>query len=294
MTLFVTGAQSFIGAELLHLGRQQALDIAGIDLAPARPGCQQADIRDPHLADLIPPGTQTVIHLAAVSRDPDCRANPRLAFDVNVTGTLNLIEAAKARQVPQFIFASSEWVYGSVHNDEAQVEDQPIDATRLQSEYALTKLVGEQCLRLAQTAGLPAATVLRFGIVYGPRPANWSAVEALFNAVRLQEHVQVGNRQTARRFIHVTDIARGLLAARGRTGYEVFNLSGDRLITLAEVVQTSARLLRRQPRLVETNPAQLSIRNPDNAKARALLNWRPEIDLEAGLHSLHLYLENRN
>src|SRR5207244_7827946 len=69
-------------------------------------------------------------------------------------------------------------------------------------------------------------------IFYGPRPANWSAVEHLFHAVREKDVVDVGSLATARRFIHVADIASGILSVvgMGNAGYLVFNLSGDRLI----------------------------------------------------------------
>ena len=288
MKLFVTGSESFIGRALFAHCKALGIEAVGVDSTTlANPASRQADIRDSALADLIPEGA-TVVHLAAISRDPDCRADPRGAFDVNVGGTLNVAAAAQKRKAANLIFASSEWVYGDVRNDEVQLEDRPIDVTTMKSEYALTKIVGEQCLRLA--CALPAVTVLRFGIVYGPRAANWSAVENLFNAVRTQDEVKVGAAKTARRFIHVDDIVSGILACRDRAGFEIFNLSGDRPVSLGEVIETSARLLGRSVRIVETNPSQPSIRNPDNKKAREALKWRPVLDLESGLKTVSEFL----
>jgi len=196
MSLFVTGSESFIGRALFERCRSLGIDAVGIDsAAPSDIASRQADIRDPAISDLIPEGA-TVVHLAAISRDSECRADPRGAFEINVTGTLNVAAAAQKRKATQFIFASSEWVYGEVRNDEVQLEDGPIDVTAVKSEYALTKIVGEQCLKL--TCTLPAITILRFGIIYGPRTANWSAVENLFNAVRTQDEVKVGAARTAR------------------------------------------------------------------------------------------------
>ena len=63
-------------------------------------------------------------------------------------------------------------------------------------------------------------------------------------------------------------------------------------MTLGEVVETSARLLSRDVRIVETNPAQPSIRNADNTKARAQLGWRPTVELADGLRGLHRFLES--
>ena len=289
MSLFLTGSESFIGKALIARCHELDIPIVGVDsLAPNSDVSKMMDIRDPALADLIPEGA-TVVHLAAISRDPDCRADPGGAFDINVQGTFNVIAAAQKSGARQLVFASSEWVYGDVRNDEVQLEDQAVDITTMKSEYAISKIVSEQTLRLSCT--LPAVTVLRFGIVYGPRMANWSAVESLFNAARQQDEIKIGSVRTARRFIHLEDIISGILACRGRSGYEIFNLSGDAPVSLGEVVETSAKLWGRTVKIVETNPNQPSIRNPDNAKARANLGWAPEFDLSAGLLDLKKFFE---
>jgi nucleoside-diphosphate-sugar epimerase len=284
MTLFISGAESFIGQALRARCHTVGQEWIGIDSATSTDRrIRRLDIRDPAVADLIPQGA-TVVHLAAISRDQDCRADPRTAFDVNVTGTLNMAAAAQKRDARQFIFASSEWVYGDARNDEVQREDQPIEITAMKSEYALSKIVAEQCLKISFQ--LPAMTMLRFGIAYGPRPEIRSTVESLFNSVLTKDEVKVGALGSARRFIHVDDLASGILASRGRAGFEVFNLSFDRIISLGEVIEASIKICGRRPKIVETNPSQIGIRNPDNGKARAELGWAPVIGLDAGLKTL--------
>ena len=190
MSVFLTGSESFIGRVVVQRCQELAIDVSGIDSnAPDNAISKRADIRDPEIADLIPEGA-TVVHLAAISRDPDCRSDPKGAFDINVTGTLNVALAAQQRHASQLIFASSEWVYGDVSNDEVQREDSSVDVTSMTSEYALSKIVAEQLLKLSFSS--LAVTVLRFGIVYGPRPSNWSAVEHLFEAVRTKDEETVG------------------------------------------------------------------------------------------------------
>src|SRR5438046_1481800 len=96
-SLFITGSESFIGRELRHLCAAHGIEVIGVDnLAPDDQVSKKGDIRDPAIADLIPEGA-IVVHLAAISRDSDCRTNPRLAFDVNVNGTLNVAAAAGKR-----------------------------------------------------------------------------------------------------------------------------------------------------------------------------------------------------
>lgn len=288
MKIAVTGSEGFIGRELRRACESEGASFFGVDtVSSSATGHAMADILDPELARYLPEGVDAVVHLAAVSRDADCAADPRRALEVNVAGALNVHRAARARSARQLIFASSEWVYGEVDGDGAQTEDMAIDIRRIRSEYALTKLFAEQLLRVAHTRDpQTAVTVLRFGIVYGPRPTNWSAVEHLHAAVRAGTPISVGSLRTARRFIHVADLARGILRAVGRTGYEVFNLSGDRLITLADIIAASAEELGPRPSVTETDPAAASVRNPDDRRAREALGWRPLIDLRAGLRTL--------
>ena len=234
MSLFVTGSESFIGKNLIAHCDAEGIPVSGIDAAVSSSGrFVHGDISDASVADAIPEGA-TIVHLAAISRDPDCRADPQRAFQVNMDGTLNLAAAARRRSAKQFIFASSEWVYGDVRNDETQVEDQAIDLTAMRSEYAITKLAAEQILRLS-FADLPVS-VLRFGIVYGPRDSNWSAFEAMASNVYNGKDIKVGSARTARRFIHVDDIVSGIMAVRGQPGFGIYNLSGDTLISLGDVV----------------------------------------------------------
>lgn len=290
MKLVIIGANSFIGKLLVTRCRALRYLVFGIDIVAGETVDHVADISESNLAAGVPAGVDAVIHLAAISRDPDCRAQPKLAYETNIMGTVNVMEMAKATGARQVIFASSEWVYGNVTNDGLQREDDAIDITRMTSEYAVSKVVGEKVLGLGLSGTDIALTTLRFGIVYGSRKANWSAVEALFNTVRTQDEVAVGSLRTARRFIHVDDIVSGILAAIGRSGQEVFNLSGDTLISLKDIVETSARLLERTPHVTEKQPDAVSIRNPDNAKARRMLGWSPAVSLEAGLSQLNDFL----
>ncbi|MEO5372887.1 MAG: NAD(P)-dependent oxidoreductase [Alphaproteobacteria bacterium] len=292
MRIFLTGSSSFIGAEVLRLCDERGHAVTGVDLAaPSRPDCHRADILDPTVADLIPEGVDAVVHLAALSRDSDCRNRALPCFSANVMGTLALMAAAEARGARQFIFASSEWVYDYFSPDRERTEDDPIDPAALASEYALSKLVSENNLRQASRHGFMPATVLRFGIVYGPRRSNWSAVESLLNDVAIRDVVKVGAVGTARRFLHVADIADAVLAAVGVPGFEVINIQGARLVTLGEVIAAAAALLGRRPAIEESSPGQANVRRVSSAKAERLMNWRAPTDLADGLRSVARHLD---
>lgn len=288
MKIVITGSESFIGKELKEHCRFGNVEFVGIDVASSKDEAHyQIDIRSPEIGEVIPENADAIVHLAAISTDQACRKDPIAAFDINVGGTLNLIRAAEARKVKQFVFASSEWVYGNAVDGGIQTEDSVIDIAKMASEYALTKIVGERLLYIAHQRGFYPVTILRFGIVYGPRPVPIGAVEGLYNEVRTQSSIEVkGSLRTARRFVHFSDIARGIIKALGRQGYEIFNLSGNTLITIRDIIEQSSALLGRNPAIIETDPSNVSIRNPDNQKARKVLGWKPEIDLARGLSSL--------
>lgn len=286
MNIFITGVEGFVGKELSAQCGTRGIDVMGIDLVPrSRPNYYMADIRSQEIRDFIPEGSDALVHLAGLSRDDDCKGRAYECFDINVMGTLNLVEAAVKRGVKQFIFASSEWVYNE-HTGSEVNEETPIDITKHTSAYALSKLVSEANLRQQFQYGSCAVTILRFGIIYGPRPKPWSAVESLMSTVRQQEEVTVGSLKSGRRFIHVSDIARGIIQACGLPGFHIINLTGNRVVTLKDIIETSQLILKKRVVVHEKNPDEVSIRNPANLAAKRLMGWEPATDLYRGMESL--------
>ena len=161
-----------------------------------------------------------------------------------------------------------------------------IDISRLTSEYALSKLVSEANLRQKYRHGFCPVTILRFGIIYGPRAGNWSAVESLLHAVATQDEVTVGSLGTGRRFIHVSDIAAAVRASIGLSGFEIINIQGRETVTLRDIIEKAKKLLGRNPSVSEKDSSQVSLRNVSDQKARTLLDWQAAIGLEDGLKSV--------
>ena len=282
--LFIVGAESFVGKNLIRHCQSRSIPYRGIDLIESSdPNVHKVDICDPSLADEIP-ADSVVVHLAAISRDSDCSENPGLANKINIEGTLNVLRCAQIKNARQMIFASSEWVYGQVSNDAEQSELDEIQIHLLDSIYAITKAVGERYLKLLRKD--LDVTVLRFAIIYGPRPSNWSAVESLFDSVKNKAELSVGSLRAGRRFIHIDDICTGILAAVGLPGYEILNISGDNTVTLGEIIMQSKSITGRSPEVLEVAPEKVSLRNPTNKKAKSVLNWSPKISITDGLRSL--------
>lgn len=287
MRIFITGLFSFVGQELVRQCKPKGIDYLGVDLIDTLADkYQKADIRSPQIENFIPEDIDAIVHLAAMSRDPDCKNKAYECFDSNVMGTLNLMNAAQKKKVKQFIFASTEWVYDSFKADEPKTEESVIDMSKITSEYALSKLVSEMNLRQKYAHGFCPVTILRFGIIYGRREKNWSAVESLFHAVKTNPEVRVGSLKTGRCFIHVEDIVSGIIKSLGLNGFNILNLQGDRLITLGDIISSSKTILGTNPKVVESSPESFNLRNVSNTKALDLIGWKPQIGLLEGLDSL--------
>jgi nucleoside-diphosphate-sugar epimerase len=283
----VTGADGFVGRSLVDRLRKQGAEVIAIDSEPTVEGTIKANICDPMIEQWIPPQS-IVIHLAALSTDGQCRQEPEKAVRVNILGTLNLANVSKQKGASQFIFASSEWVYGDTNGEEVKTESSPVDVATLTSVYAVTKAATEPMLR--SEIAPENVTNLRFGIVYGPRPDSWSAVERLLVDVSEKATIQVGSVRTGRRFIYVDDLVDGILASIGQLGFSTFNLSGNDLVTIGDIITTSARLLSRAPEVIEASPDDWVQRNPSNALAVETLGWSPQHDISQGIREVADFL----
>lgn len=291
MKVFITGAQGFVGRELVSQCEEKGFDVTTVDLAESpKPNHHQVDIRSKDIMQLIPEGTDAVIHLAGLTRNPDCKDRAYDCFDANVMATLNLMDAAEKKDVKQFIFASSEWVYDNCTEENVKDEESPINIVAHTSEYALSKLVSEANLRQKWRHGFCSTTILRFGIIYGSRKKNWSAVESLFNTVKTKDEVEIGSLRTGRCFVHVSDIAAGIIQAIGLQGFNILNLEGDGLITLGAIIEASNRILGKDIQVKEKDASRMSIRDVSNKKAKDVLGWEPKINIETGLRKLHIFL----
>lgn len=291
-TVVITGSESFVAKELIKQCLEKGIKVVGFDcidedkIGKCNYKYHKADIRDKNVSEIIPENTDAIIHLAALSTDPMCKNRAYECFDINVMGTLNLMNAVQEKKVKQFIFASSEWVYDKFEGDETKDEDSPIDVTNLKSEYALSKLVSENNLRQKYQHGFCDTAILRFSIIYGKKKTNFSAVESIFETIRRGENVTVGSLQSGRRFIHVSDIASGIIASLGLPGFNIINLAGDKLITMGNIINSSEKVLGKTVEVTEKDPKNISVRNPSGDKAAKLMGWTPKIKFEEGLNTL--------
>jgi UDP-glucose 4-epimerase len=304
-TYLITGGAGFIGSNLVRavLGRGDRARVlddfstgrrANLDelVGHERLTVIEGDIRDPETCRAAIDGVDYVLHQAASPSVPRSVADPVGTNDVNVVGTLHLLEAARQRGVRRFVFASSSSVYGESETlpKEEKMPPAPI------SPYGLQKLCGESYCRLYHRLyGLPTVA-LRYFNVFGPRqdPASeYAAVVPRFvAAIRAGRNpVIYGDGEQTRDFNHVDNAVQvNLLACQAPLDAcgEAYNVGSGSRVSLRQLVAILAELAGRRVE-VDHAPARAgdirhSLASID--KAAAGLGYRPTVDLRSGLFRL--------
>lgn len=283
MNLFVTGSEGFIGKYFCKLPEIKKHTLTKVDIKKSK-NVHCVDIRKKAIARLID-SSSTVIHFAAVSNDQSSKKDIKKTYDININGLKNLINICNYKKIKQFIFISTEWVYGEYSSNKKLYENTKISKAKLTSPYALSKLISEKIL-LNKKNNFPI-TILRLGIVYGLRTKPQSAIEKICYEIKNSKTITVGSKKTARRYIHVLDVAKGIYSSIGRKKNEIFNLSGSKLIDLGKVIKICENLNKKKVKIYETKKNKPSVRNILNNKAKKLLKWKPNISLENELKKLN-------
>jgi UDP-glucuronate 4-epimerase len=218
-----------------------------------------------------------IVHLAARAGVRPSLAEPVLYAETNISGTLNLLELARARGVGQFVFGSSSSVYGE--NEKVPfAEDDPV--TKPISPYAATKAAGELlCHSYAHLHDLRCVS-LRFFTVYGARQRPDLAIHKFARLISEGRPVPVfGDGTTRRDYTYIDDIIAGVRAAvdYDASRFEIINLGESRTVELRELIALLEKEIGRSA-VVDRQPLQpgdVSRTFADITKARRLLNYDP-------------------
>jgi nucleoside-diphosphate-sugar epimerase len=291
MNIFITGVNSFVGKVLISsLKEYPLLKIYGCDLKIKKKNNNffSVDIRNKNFFKKVPKNIDTIIHLAAISRDNDCSNDLANCFLTNVVGTLNIIEAAKKLKIKKIIFASTEWVYPDILAKNPINEKSDIPYSLLKSDYAKSKLISEFHLKdFYESNKYHDVSIIRFGIIYGERKSNWSAVESIFNNIKNKKIIKVGSLKTSRRFIHVKDVCEGIIKSIQLKKFNLINLQGKELVTLDKIISISKSILKKKILVIESNKKNPSIRNISSFNSVKKISFKPKISLKEGLINLN-------
>jgi len=284
--VLVTGGAGFIGRRLVRALTAAGHEVAVVDLRPyAGDGVEMVtdDIRDDAvLARAVRPGTDTIIHLAAITSVVDSIDDPVGTYQTNVAATASLLELARTTGVTTFLLASTNAVVGNV-GDETITERSPL---RPLSPYGATKAAAE--MLLSCYAGVYGMTTcaMRFSNVYGPgMQQKDSFIPRLMRAARDGKGVQVrGDGSMVRDVVHVDDVVQGILAAwrAGHIGPVI--LGSGQSVSVMDMVE-AARSVTGAPLPVEhvpVGPGEMPAVLLDTSVARGL-GYVPGYDLKSGL-----------
>lgn len=298
--VLITGGAGFIGSEITKVCLARGLHVRVFDLLPVRvPGAQEVltgSILDPYEISLAARGCDYAIHAAAALGVHRTETNRLECLYINIQGTVNVLEAAVKEKVKKVLFTSSSEVYGDGNGTTLIHEESPLNP---KSNYAITKLTGEEYLRAYQQYYGLDYSIVRFFSVYGANQVDQFVIPRFVNAVwQEQPPVIYGNGNQVRSFCHVEDAARGaVLALTGgaETSTQIFNIGNDAepisMLELArKTVQLSGKAL--EPELVgfehsdRTSSREIYWRVPDIAKARRILGYKPNVSLADGLRRM--------
>ena len=305
--VLVTGAAGFIGSSVSQALLRRGDAVVGLDnlndyYDPARKRANLAevaatspeadftfvegDIRDRGLlSDLFTSQPiDAVAHLAAMAGVRVSLENPHLYFDVNLIGTLNLLDEVRRSSFANFVLASTSSVYGQTERIpfvETDACDRPL------APYSASKRAAELLAFTYHHNYGQDVTALRFFTVYGPRGRPdmmaYRVVENIFSGVQVPVY---NNGQMYRDWTYIDDIVKGVMAAVDRPmGYEIINLGRGEPVLLADFIQIIEELAGRKATLTPAPMPDTDIRYTfaDITKARSLLGYDPNISVREGV-----------
>lgn len=315
MFYFVTGGAGFIGSHLIERLLSENYNICcldnfnnyysptikwrNIEKVAQHPHFKliEGDILDEALLENIFQNHRFdgIVHLAARAGVRPSVVNPKLYEEVNVRGTMNLLEIAKQHQIKKFILASSSSVYGNnskVPFSESDPVDNPI------SPYAATKKAGELIAYTYSALYNISITCLRFFTVYGPRQRPDMAIHKFTKLIAAGEEIPVyGDGKAKRDFTFITDIINGVVRSIERCdGYNIYNLGESQVVPLMELIGLIEKNLGLKAKIkwLPPQPGDVPITYADISKAKAELDYQPEVDISDGIVDFIKWFNEKN
>ncbi len=256
------------------------------------------DIREKHVCLKATSGIDYVLHQAALRSVPKSMFNPQEYNEVNITGTVNLLQAALENKVKGFVLASSSSVYGEVKvfPEKEGFTPGPI------SPYALSKLAGEYYCRLfSYHYALPTVS-LRYFNVFGPRQAlddEYAVVIPKFIHCLLRDEPPpiFGTGKQSRDFTYIDNVVEANILATQNKNFkgEVFNVASGKDYTVLNLVETLNKIMHKniKPTFLAPRPGDVFRTLADLSQAKRKLGFRPKVDFLKGLKLTVEYFRNK-
>ncbi len=298
--ILVTGAAGFIGSNLIDKLLELDAIVIGIDnlfngrienldkaLKSKNFKFIKGDIRDINLLLEITKDINVIYHQAAFTSVPQSILMPHSCNDININGTLNILNAARINDIDKIIFASSSSVYG----DEPSLPKKEDMKKNPKSPYAVSKLAGEGYVQVYNKIYGLNSTILRYFNVYGPRQKDspYSGVIAIWLAriIRNEDLIIFGDGENSRDFTYIKDVVRAnLLAAKFDTPGEIFNIGANSPIKLTDLARLMLKITKKESlnlNYMDFRPGDILHSYADISKAKKVIKFEPEYIQESGL-----------
>jgi len=223
-------------------------------------------------------GIDVVIHLAAITDLPDCQKNPKKAYEVNVLGTISLLENSK--DVEKFVYVSSLAVYGNSLKLPSGEDDSP---TPIET-YAATKVAAEYFTSThCNSINLPFC-IARLFSVYGPGQKNGFVIPRIVSQAIAKDELDLKNTDTTRDFIYIGDVVDALINLSVR-GNGIYNVGTGIETSIMEVISNVEKILNKKLAVKTSGEKKLGVSRSrsDPTKMVREIGWKYSINLQEGL-----------
>jgi len=300
MKILITGVAGFIGSNLSVKLLADGYQVLGIDnLAyglkenvPEGVEFHQLDIRDKDIFPLFQ-RVDVVFHLAAKNCIADCQADPVETAEINVSGTINVFEAAKRAGVKKVVYAESSALY-----EGSRVFPTPESEAKPESFYALSKLASMYFAKAYETFFGLQFTALRYFCVYGPVQDYRRTIPPVMSAfiiklLKGERPIIYGTGEKRRDFVYVDDVNdfHMICIRDDRTNGRTFNLGSGTNYSVHEILDKISKMLDVYPDPIYKDdlPGEAQITLADITQARTL-GWEPKTPIEVGLEKAIEYI----
>jgi UDP-glucose 4-epimerase len=230
---------------------------------------------------------QNVFHLAALHFIPYCISHPQETIQVNVEGTLNVLEACKSSDVESLVYASSAAVYPIKDTPHSENDKPgPIEI------YGATKLFGEELIKIFNKETRVKCAIARLFNGYGRRETNPHVIPDILDQLPNGNKITLGNVEPKRDFIHTSDISSALRSISDNNGYsfEVFNVGTGTGRSVKKIVEIIAKILNRPLKIEISDIRRRKIERlhlvSDISKIQNMIGWSPKVSIIDGFKDM--------
>ncbi len=298
--IVVTGGSGFLGKHLCRRLLTDGHQVKNIDLRPNNEvETIIADVRDATSMKREVAVADGVFHLASLIEAGESVINPQAFIDTNITGTLNILEAMKANQVPLLIFSSSAAIYGEPQQVPIQEDDRSLPI----NPYGMTKLAMEGLLSSYVKAHHLTGVALRYFNLYGPEEHHVPETHAIPRFIeQISNHQPVtvwGDGGHRRDYVYIDDIVEAhvqalFYALAHPRQYHYFNLSTEQPASVLDIIRQLEQIQEKKAQIAyhPERPGDPRELWASAAKAHHLLGWQAQVSLSTGLKKTVDYFQS--